>query len=256
MVVRQRFPIKHLAARTGVPPATIHHYLRLGLLPPPRRVARNRFLYDERHAQGLRLIKVLRERRKLHLAEIRRILPELLSLEAEQAFRPEMWDRVAAVQLRTASKRAPGSRLLEAARDAFARRGYADVNVDEICKAARIAKGSFYRHYRSKEELFFAAAEAAAAEAAAAFRRETRRAGRDSGALLATVLQPSMPIFLDLIARALQRRPGYRRAAGRIFRTLARETGGSEALLEKAFGRAVRPVLRGPTLAGETQAHA
>ena len=52
-------------------------------------------------------------------------------------------------------RRVPRDRLLDAAREAFVRRGYADVNVDDICRAARIAKGSFYRHYRSKEAVFF-----------------------------------------------------------------------------------------------------
>src|SRR2546428_11309082 len=92
LLVRERFPIRELVARTGVPAATIHHYLRMGLLPPARRTAPNRFLYDERHVQALRLIPVLRERRRLPPPAIRRILPDLLELEQDHAVRPEIWD--------------------------------------------------------------------------------------------------------------------------------------------------------------------
>src|SRR5436190_21653292 len=42
----ERFPVGELVARTGVPAATVHHYLKLGLLPPAHRAARNRFLYE------------------------------------------------------------------------------------------------------------------------------------------------------------------------------------------------------------------
>src|SRR6185295_809600 len=43
--------------------------------------------------------------------------------------------------------------ILEAARRTFAQRGLADTTVDEIAKAARVAKGTVYLYYRSKEEL-------------------------------------------------------------------------------------------------------
>lgn len=260
--------IAELVDSTGVPAATIHYYLRNGLLPMPARVAPNRFAYDERHVQGLRLIRTLRERRRLSLPMIKRILPDLLRLEATEAFLPEMWDRALAPRLARRA-RPPSTRLLEAAKEAFAARGYDAVNVDEICRAARIAKGSFYRHYRSKELLFFAAAESAAADAVALFHRaladpaladpalaaETSLAGDPSlagpspggedppasgapgaggrsavgpevaAALLARFLEPRLPIFLDLLTGALQRRPSYQRAARGILSGAVTEVG-------------------------------
>jgi AcrR family transcriptional regulator len=231
-MIRERFPISELVTRTGIPAPTVHHYLRLGLLPSPHRASRNRFLYDERHVQGLRLIQALRQRRRLPLAVIRRILPDLIRLTGEEGFRPEVWDR--ALDLRAArSRREPATRLLDAAIDAFSRRGYGDVNVDDICRAARIAKGSFYRHHRSKEDLFFASADAAGAEVLAAFDRtmpedpvatreqlEERAAG-----ILARSLEPRLAIFLDLFARASQRRPGYTVAAQRVLGDVVRHVG-------------------------------
>jgi AcrR family transcriptional regulator len=228
VIARERYPIAELVERTGIPAATIHHYRKRGLLPAPRRVSANRFLYDERHVQALKLVRILRERRGLSLAVIRRILPDLLGLEEDQAFRPEMWDRAVGAHLGRGSRRAPGARLLDAAIETFARSGYADVNVDEICKAARIAKGSFYRHYRSKEELFFAAAEAAVGQILVAFGQAVAPGplSPDRAAdVLARLLEPRLPVFMELFTRALQRRPGYPSVSRRLFNELANGVG-------------------------------
>jgi AcrR family transcriptional regulator len=218
--------IADLVSQTGVPPATIHYYLRNGLLPRPKRLAPNRFVYDERHVRGLRLIRTLRDQRGLGLPMIKRILPDLMHLETAEAFLPEMWDR--ALAPRMSRRRQPSARLLEAAKEAFARRGYEDANVDEICRAARIAKGSFYRHYRSKEDLFFAVAGAAVADVVALFAQEVdgQRLDPEAAApILARLLEPRLPIFLDLFARALQRRPGYATVARSVFSDAAAKLG-------------------------------
>jgi AcrR family transcriptional regulator len=228
VLARERFPIGELVNRTGIPAATIHHYRKRGLLPAPRRVAANRFLYDERHVQALKLVRILRERRGLQLSVIKRILPGLLGLDEDQAFRPDMWDRAVGAQTAEAGRRTPEVRLLDAATEIFARRGYADVNVDEICKAARIAKGSFYRHYRSKEELFFASAEATAVQIVRGFGiavtpdpPSLQRAAEALGRLL----EPRLTLFMELFQRALQKRPGYPAVSRRLFTELARGIG-------------------------------
>ena len=139
-----------------------------------------------------------------------------------------MWDRAVGVHAGRGSRRTPAARLLDAAVDAFARRGYADVNVDEICRAARIAKGSFYRHYRSKEELLFAAADAAVAEIVESFGGAvaTGPLPNDRAAeVLARAMDPKLPLFMELFTRAIQRRPGYAAVARRTFTTLAHEVG-------------------------------
>jgi AcrR family transcriptional regulator len=255
MVVRNEYTISELTSRTGVPPATIHHYLRRRLLPAPRRVASNRFLYDDRHVTGLQLIKILRERRRLSLRAIARILPGLLELEGEQAFRPEMWDKAVGLHLRGARSRTPQTRLLEAAKESFARRGYDEVNVDDICRAARIAKGSLYRHYRSKEELFFAAASSAAMDVVATLDETKVRGSGDRAAdALAAAAGPVLPIFLDLVKGTLQRRPGYLDAAQRVLGLLAARLttivpGGDRArvkLIERAVARIVGDAIAEP----------
>lgn len=268
MIIRDRFPISELVARTGVPAATIHHYLRSRLLPAPERVSSNRFLYDERHEQGIRLIRTLRARRRLSLAAIRRILPELLPLDADQAFRPEMWDRAVGLHLRRDASRLPSGRILATALDAFSRRGYEAVGVDDICRAAGVAKGSFYRHFRSKEDLFFAVCEEVAEDLAERFAEEAGSKGISDarGAeILAEKLEPRLPVLLDLIGGALQGRPGYREVARRVLGGLAQELGAvrtpgkgsiesGTAILQQAlarlFGRLLAPPRTGADAAG------
>jgi AcrR family transcriptional regulator len=243
------YTIAELVSLTDVPPATIHYYLRQGLLPQPKRVAANRFVYDERHVQALRLVRMLREQRGLPLPMIRRIMPELSRLEAEEAFRPEIWDR--ALAPRMSRRPTPSVRLLEAAKDAFAKRGYGEVNVDDICRAARIAKGSFYRHYRSKEELFLAATESLADEVVALFREAVGETGieeRQAGPLLAGYLEPRLPLYLELLARSIQGRPGYEEAARRIFGRLASQIGQSVTGSGSTEERGMRAVGAAATL--------
>lgn len=46
------------------------------------------------------------------------------------------------------------SKLLKAAREEFAESGLAGARVEDIAKRAALAKGSFYLHFKSKEEAF------------------------------------------------------------------------------------------------------
>lgn len=49
------------------------------------------------------------------------------------------------------------ARLLDAARDAFRRDGYAATSVDDLCRLAGVTKGAFFHHFASKEDLARAA---------------------------------------------------------------------------------------------------
>jgi TetR/AcrR family transcriptional repressor of nem operon len=51
------------------------------------------------------------------------------------------------------------TRLLDAAMHVFRASGYAASTVDDVCKAAGLTKGSFFHHFKSKDELAIAAAE-------------------------------------------------------------------------------------------------
>ncbi|MEW9573180.1 TetR/AcrR family transcriptional regulator [Rhodanobacter sp. Si-c] len=45
-------------------------------------------------------------------------------------------------------------RIVECARVLFNRKGFTEVSIDEIMASARLTRGGFYNHFRTKEELF------------------------------------------------------------------------------------------------------
>jgi DNA-binding transcriptional MerR regulator len=66
--------ISELAEASGVPVATVRHYLREGLLPEPVKTSRNMAYYPPEFADRIRLIKQLQEERFLPLKVIRELL--------------------------------------------------------------------------------------------------------------------------------------------------------------------------------------
>ena len=153
-----------------MPAASIHHYRRQGLLPEPGRAASNRFVYDQRHVEALTVLRRLRERRGLSLAQIRDILPRMLADHEDQAFRAEMWhDAVDSLLLGPETAPDAASKLVDVAIEAFGEAGFSEVSVADLCDRAGIAKGSFYRHFDTKDDLFLAAAHTVVDRAAAAF---------------------------------------------------------------------------------------
>jgi DNA-binding transcriptional MerR regulator len=68
--------MKELAEASGVPAATIKHYLREGLLPDPVRTSRNMAYYPPEFVERIRLIKQLQEERFMPLRAIKSVLDE------------------------------------------------------------------------------------------------------------------------------------------------------------------------------------
>ena len=222
------FSLSTLVARTGVPASTIHYYRRARLLPPPRKMGSNRFLYDQRHVDALRAIRLLRERRRVPLDQIGELLPELLT-EHGEAFRSEMWAEVAGGQL-------PGvvtvsRRLVDAAIELFRLHGYAEVTVSQIADLAGVAKGSVYRHFDSKDALFTAAVQTIVIDVVAEFEAAVERhhPNREkAAAIFGDLVEPGMPVLLELGARAAQGDAASLQLALWMLRTLA-ETAGRAA---------------------------
>ena len=61
--------------------------------------------------------------------------------------------------------------ILQAARQVFARRGFADASMEEIAQVAGLAKGTLYLYYESKRELYRAAIRAGLVELCDALER-------------------------------------------------------------------------------------
>jgi len=68
-----------------------------------------------------------------------------------------------------ARRRDQRERLIEAAREVFADRGYAGASIDEIVSGARVSRTSFYRFFAGKEECMLAVFEEAIERLTAAF---------------------------------------------------------------------------------------
>ncbi len=156
--------MSELSVRTGIPVSTIHHYRQRGLLPPPVPAGGHRLRYDDQHVRALRLIRRLREQRNLSLQRIAEILPHLLASEQE-AFRPAMWDRLLTAR---ASADPTLAAIVDVTISELSSRSLDEVTVGDVCLAAGIGKGTFYRYFDSKESAFIAAARTAADRVAGA----------------------------------------------------------------------------------------
>ncbi len=69
-----RIPMRELERLTGVTRMTINFYIKEGLLPEPRKTARNMAYYNQDYVERLKLIIKLRSQHNLPLAQIKHIL--------------------------------------------------------------------------------------------------------------------------------------------------------------------------------------
>ena len=67
--------------------------------------------------------------------------------------------------------------ILQAARQVFAREGFADASMEEIAQVAGLAKGTLYLYYDSKRELYRAALRAGLVELCDTLQRAIGKAG-------------------------------------------------------------------------------
>jgi AcrR family transcriptional regulator len=66
-----------------------------------------------------------------------------------------MADKDTQVQSAPEGKESTRQRILDAATEVFSEKGYHGAAVDDIVKASRTSKGSFYFHFPSKQDIFF-----------------------------------------------------------------------------------------------------
>jgi TetR/AcrR family transcriptional repressor of nem operon len=102
-------------------------------------------------------------------------------------------------------------KFLDAALQVIRTKGYEATTIDDICAAAKLTKGSFFHHFRNKEELALAAAEHYAATADLLFAQAPYRALPDPLDRLMgyldfrkAILQGSLPEFTCLLGTMVQ----------------------------------------------------
>ena len=105
--------ISELAERSGVPVATVRHYLREGLLPEPVKTSRNMAYYPPEFVERIRVIKQLQEERFMPL----RLIRDLLEREDEEPERLramiELEDRILELALGGERQRVPADEVRE-----------------------------------------------------------------------------------------------------------------------------------------------
>jgi AcrR family transcriptional regulator len=216
-------PLRRLVALSGVPPSTVHHYRRLGLLPEPERSRFGHYVYSGAHLRALRLIKQLRGDRAMGLDQIKAVLPDLM--EGRQPPPPACPD----------GGEEPRQRLVDAAFRLFSEpKGYAAVTVSEIAAAAGVAKGTVYRYFPSKEALFTAVVESLCRDTADRFALAVAELGGPAGLandqartaiVFGQLIVRAMPILLELGARAARGDFPSQILAAQVLRTLAEAAG-------------------------------
>lgn len=138
---------------------------------------------------------------------------------------------------RTSDARA---RLIDAMAELVHARGYTDVSVDDVCRAAGVQKGSFYYFFKSKRELTLAALD-----------RHWQKGGTFFGSAFSPDLPPLQRIatLFSLAAEGSQRTKDAKgQMLGCPFGNIAAETSSTEPALAKRADEAfcgIAAMLRG-----------
>jgi DNA-binding transcriptional MerR regulator len=140
--IAEALSISALETETGVSRATIHFYVREGLLPRPQKTAASRALYTQDHVALLQRIAEMKQA-GYSLKEIRSTL-------ADDLARAERSQIDLAGQESERVRRA----ILRVATEEFATKGYKGTHVATIVRRLGITSQVFYSHFPSKLQLF------------------------------------------------------------------------------------------------------
>ncbi len=129
--------IGELARRTGVSPSTLYDYLRSGLLPNPEKKSPTKAFFNEKHIQHLEAIRRLKKE-GFSMADIK--------MRLAQSSKTAVEDGNPIDQTRRA--------IIDKALELFSANHYENTKISDITGALNMGSGTFYRHFKSKEELF------------------------------------------------------------------------------------------------------
>ena len=141
---RKQMKISQLCRESGFKRSTIHYYLNIGVLDPPRKVGLNIYIYDENHLAQLQEIRHFREQENLPLAVIKEIFQQ------RKEPRKNLPVKLSESPLIDQKK----EQILKVATELFSQKGYEKTTISDITEALSMAKGTFYLYFKDKRELF------------------------------------------------------------------------------------------------------
>jgi AcrR family transcriptional regulator len=141
---QQQMKITELCKESGFKRPTIHYYLKIGLLDPPKKAGLNLFIYNKTHLAQLQQIRYLREQENLPLSKIKEIFQQ-----REAA--PEMSPAEINERQQVGQKK---EQILKAATELFSKKGYDKTTISDIADTLSMGRGTFYLYFKDKRELF------------------------------------------------------------------------------------------------------
>lgn len=147
--------IGQLAKESNTNKSTIHHYINIGLLPPPEKKQSRLHLFTANHLARLKVIRKLRQDKKLPLPVIKKAFESgELSATLQSA---EFADETIVnghTNLSNDLLQEKRAFILDTAIDLFSRNIYSAVRMDDIANSAQVPKATIYQYFSSKRDLF------------------------------------------------------------------------------------------------------
>jgi AcrR family transcriptional regulator len=135
------YKISELSRISSTRIPTIRFYLREGLLPPAIKTGKTTAYYTDDHLDRLRRIKKLQTEEQKTLASIKMELDGMPALPA-----PDNSMVIVSSEKRNA--------IVSAATGLFQNKGLGETSIDDIVNRAGIGKGTFYKYFKDKDDLF------------------------------------------------------------------------------------------------------
>lgn len=134
--------MSELVKLSGVPAQKIRQYLQKEILPKPIKINRTSAFYTQQHLQRLQLIKKLHKENKLPIATIKQMIHSVIDTEGSGS------------SAQSENPSVVREHLVNSSIEVFRRKSYDGTTITDIVQAANIARNTFYRYFRNKEELF------------------------------------------------------------------------------------------------------
>lgn len=140
------YKISELSEISSVPIPTIRFYLKEGLLPPALKATQTSAYYTDEHLNRLIFIKKKKDEEQISLNLIKEELDKL----------PIIKNIIPTGTIASSSNK---RKIINVAINLFIQKGTGETSVDEVVNLAQVGKGTFYKYFADKNELFAACAD-------------------------------------------------------------------------------------------------